>query len=241
MEYQWAYKAKQCTRNGVMLNRGQFFILAKLITAKERGFPWVDLQGEQKRNLTNMQRNDWIVKSKGMDGVKYSITGRGEALLKDFAVRKHRTDGKCARCGKNDRHKDRSSYCKKCEGDISKERYYRLIAMGKDRMLDTSCKYCDKPRHKTSNGRIFYALCDDHLKVYLKDKASKYRQSRYKKGAEDRRCFCGNPVHVTNKDIHYLCTEHYKTYLQKRTILYKARKFSRVLKSANVNNHYFTK
>ena len=246
MSYEWVYSSWSCTRNKVMINRGQFLILAKLMTSKERGYPWVDLKGERQRNLKNMQLSDWIVQSNGKDGVKYSITGRGETVLKAFAVKKHRTDKMCARCGNAPKQETRG-YCRACAAVLSKERYHRYLNSGRERLPDGTCKYCHKPRHRSSTGRIHYALCDDHLKDYLRDKSMAYRRRRYEKGSENRRCFCGKPVHVTNKDVHHLCTEHYKARLACRTIQYKTRRFSKIMQptaqvtQVGVDNRYSTK
>ncbi len=235
--YEWVFRTGAVKRGKVVINRGQFLALATLKESKDKGSPWACLKGYQQRNLTAMQRADWIVKSVGKDGVKYAITLRGERVLVEFAESKHRKDGKCARCGKVERVGGKS-YCKSCVADISRERYARLTAQGKSRLSDTLCNYCDKPRHKTRNGIIFYALCDEHLQEYLRGKAAKYRQQRRANVSANVVCYCGQPVHVTNKDAYHLCTEHYKQALKRKMLKAKRKKYDQILA---VHNRYSTK
>lgn len=125
-------------------------------------FPFAALPAKtDRRSVTALINRDWIIESRGLDGLRYKITGRGLKILDHYTGMQVRHDGICPRCGEHPRHKPksgrRSAYCLECE----KARYQQKKMNG-CRFVnpDRGCSRCGKPIHQYSTGR-YSTYCYD--------------------------------------------------------------------------------
>lgn len=107
------------------ISRAMADVLTRLNEAKKRGdvFVALELTPDGKRSMRALVKRDWVFESAGLDGVRYTITGRGQRVIhKICQVKRYRRDGLCPRCGDNERKRD-SSYCAPCCNELYRQRY----------------------------------------------------------------------------------------------------------------------
>jgi NMD protein affecting ribosome stability and mRNA decay len=100
-------------------------LLTILYEAHERGdvFVTLFLDTDQKRCMRWMVKQDWVFESPGLDGVRYTITGRGQRIVEQIRqVKRYRRDNLCPRCGQDERKRE-SAYCNVCANEKQRMRY----------------------------------------------------------------------------------------------------------------------
>ena len=108
-----------------------------------------------RRTIRALMERDWIVRSEGLDGTRYKITGRGVKALMTYETPNNRRDGICPRCCERPRHTTRNgrrdAYCLECSRGISA----RKAALGIAKVnADRLCSRCHKrPLHQYPNGK----------------------------------------------------------------------------------------
>lgn len=125
-----------------------------LKASRDAGYPFAALPlVTDHRTITALIARDWIVESRGLDGLRYKITGRGLAALGHYESIMNRRDGICPRCGvrkrgvtKNGR---RIAYCDECERERCRQKHHRL---GRSINPERGCSKCGKPLHRYTTG-----------------------------------------------------------------------------------------
>lgn len=103
--------------NWPLMTHRLYDTLVALHDAKAAGQPFIelDIHGNTAKALSE---RDWAFKSDGLDGTRWTITGRGEKALKVYSPVVKRGDGLCPRCGlrpvKEYSTGSRDNYCEEC-------------------------------------------------------------------------------------------------------------------------------
>lgn len=203
-----------------LITRHMMAVLMHLRDMEESDTPWVDLDGLRGTTITALIQRDWIVQSKGLDGIRYRITYRGlkEMKIYELPVKEYRYDGICPECGQRPRGK--WGYCQQCSREQGRREY---ALFGRRRSDDAICPQCrERPLHRCSTGRI-KAYCTECLRV----KRREYKRRKYDrllariKAGEHLPCpKCGEPRHYTKNVVYDLCTgcyyEYQRQYRQRR-------------------------
>lgn len=197
-------------------------LLRDMREARRRGFQFVALQGVHRNTIKAAMKHDWIFESPGLDGVRYSITGRGERdlALYEIPARVYRHDGICPACNIRPKYirqtGELAPYCPEC---------YRARSLQSMQTADyhprsTICPTCgERPRMRRSNGRC-YAYCTECRR-------SKRLNERKRRRASDlARVLAGeflpcrdchvNPRRVTRNSVQDYCTECHEKHKRER-------------------------
>lgn len=156
-------KYRQLRRRGLpIMSNFQMSILQQLRESKQQGTPFSPLADIHRRTLDSLIEHDWIFESPGLDGVKYSITKRGENALKVYEAPSSRhDDGLCPDCRIRPVHiygtGRRDGYCTVCKSKRQK-RSYRTADYHPQTHICPRCEV--RQRHRRSNGR-YYAWCKE--------------------------------------------------------------------------------
>lgn len=108
----WLRRGGRASASGRMIAA-----LQMLRAAKAAGYPFAALDTVHALTIKALVRRDWIFRSKGPDGVKYTITGRGKMALAAFLRPVRYFDGLCPCCRTTPRHQSarrRYDYCLAC-------------------------------------------------------------------------------------------------------------------------------
>lgn len=116
-------------------------LLKYLKKCKDAGDVFVHVHisdGRKQRGLKTLVRHDFAFASAGLDGVRYTITGRGERALERYCTKRRRGKPRtpvCARCGERPKleTKYKYSYCRECYADYSRKQYEKRRLAGEKR------------------------------------------------------------------------------------------------------------
>lgn len=187
-------------------------VLVRLRDAKAADMPFVDLSDVYWRTLRALQARDWIFEAKGIDGVRYAITGRGLKALAIYEREGNRRDGKCPRCRTRERARSRTGkrrpYCESCTRAIAKRQY---ALKGYQYDPDAPCSRCKKrPRLILASG-IVIAYCEQcrRERRYDENRRRLERKLRRIAAGDVPKCLkCDNPVYYTARSVSDYCAEH---------------------------------
>lgn len=104
-------------------------VLEHLRDCKAQDWPAVHLDGVRKHTINALVKRDWIFESPGLDGVRYTITARGQQALDAYSAptRQYRHDGLCPDCGERPVYVTPSGnnlgYCLECRRDRQNRKY----------------------------------------------------------------------------------------------------------------------
>lgn len=142
-------------------------VLAQLDAAQDGDvghyFIALDVPGTvDRRTISAMIRRDWIIASRGLDGVRYKITGRGAKALKVYSRRLRRLDGICPECGERPKRVRASgvldSYCLECGRAINNRKRRRIARSLRPGRVCSCCK--KRPPHRYPGGLYSSYCCD---------------------------------------------------------------------------------
>lgn len=196
----------------------QMAVLRQLREAKWNGSPFIEISSIHHRTLRSLIEHDWVFESPGQDGVRYTITGRGEDALKVYeAPVKRRYDGICPNCGKRPKHINKNGkqigYCKECDA-LHKRRQAALGRAQGD--IHRTCSRCRKRPRKQFPGGKYSTYCDHCTRVTKRQWKRKYRKvlmARARRG-ELMCCICKvKPVVYTENSVYDYCREHLRAYM----------------------------
>lgn len=188
-------------------------VLKRLVDAKRGDLFMPALMDVHGRTLRALVERDWIAESRGLDGMRYYITGRGIKAYAVYSRGGHRFDGMC-RCGQRPRGYystgKRKPYCNVCLALYARRRFklkgYQLKA-------ETPCSRCKKrPRHVYPSGkRITYCT---HCRQVLRRTERKQKMKRklwlISIGRPPICLKCDSPVYHTPKTVYDYCYTHYR-------------------------------
>lgn len=139
-------------------------LLQDMRKAKRSGFNFVSLVGVHKSTINAAIEHDWIFESEGPDGLKYTITGRGEEdlTLYESPKKEYHFDSICPTCRQRPIEVystgRRAGYCHQCKVERDQRRY----ATTQQRVKSELCPKCkQRPRMKYKNGRKYHAYCKE--------------------------------------------------------------------------------
>lgn len=210
---------KQRKRRGLpSMTAKMLAVLQQLRAAKEADWPFVTFKGVYKSTIKALEDRYWIFPSKGLDGVRYGITSKGEKALKVYELPSKRYDGICPTCEQRPKHVTRGGrregYCLDClRASARRARALKL----KRKRGDVFCSRCHKrPRHRHKNG-TFNTYCD-HCKRVM---ARRWKRKAFKRQLERARrgeliCIrCKDaPRHYTEKSVYDYCAGCLKVYMR---------------------------
>jgi hypothetical protein len=192
-------------------------ILKRLRDAKDAGYPFIPLVMHGRTRNALFVVRDWIFESKGLDGIRYGITGRGLRALKVYEKAVRRSDGICPACGIRPKHVSRSGrrdgYCEECLKESSRKKY---AFKGSMKNPDRLCPKCGvKKRHVTASGAVC-TYCDDCRREERKAEKAR-RKARWIamfEAGNPPMCKCGRgPYYRVGDHIHDLCEQCWKEYM----------------------------
>lgn len=196
-------------------------VLDILHKSASAGWPFVDLPGIHASTIHAMVRNDWIIASHGLDGIRYSITGRGRKAWRIYQTptESRRHDGICPRCEKHPKHiyggGSSAGYCVTC--DRSRRRRQTRMVNGLQKSMGSNlCPRCGRrPRHIWGSGRIAsYCLpCRRKRAIPARRQRLKNRLAEIAEGQVPKCCKCGDDVHYTEKSVYDYCKMHQREYM----------------------------
>lgn len=131
-------------------------VMRRLRDAKAADWPFIYLDDVHSRTLRSLFTRDWIFSSPGHDGVRYTITRRGEDALRVYEKPPIRhNDGLCPDCRTRPKKKTKTGnsygYCDECQSRHSKRKY---ALFGHQFSPDSVCPTCKtRPRMKYRNGK----------------------------------------------------------------------------------------
>lgn len=200
------------------MSKFQFRVLQYLRDFKKMGDPYHMLPVHS-RTIKSLLERDYIFESKGLDGVKYCITGRGLAALAMFEQPKypHRVGDVCYRCRENAKKVGPSgrkySYCHDCLRELHRTYYraFRSSPRWRGRPVNPICPTCqEKPRHVFRSGRLASKCYECYLE-YERDKRARYHARQIELAAAGHLPMCTEcgtrPRHVTNTRVYWRCRE----------------------------------
>ena len=209
--------ARQFKRTGFpLISEKMIAILQQLSDAKKTDYPQVALIDVRPRTIQAMERNDWIIETKWVDGMRYVITKRGEKALKAYQQPRHRTDGICSRCNVRPRGFYKTGtkrpYCVECLQEHGRKQF----AM-KGHQLDPNglCARCKKrPRHTYPSGYIIVYCAKCRKALRKKERRAKHKNLLRRIAAgEHITCLkCDQPRYHTTKTVYDYCHTHYREY-----------------------------
>lgn len=192
-----------------------FAVLQRLLDAKQAGNPWLALGDVHGATLNALQRKDWVVHSRGLDGVRYKITGRGEKVHRVYSYpindRRH-FDGLCPNCRQRPKHTystgRKAGYCQECDREITRKQNRRSRQHnGKDRLCPTCKRH---PRYVTKSGyvRSYCRQCRHERDRKERKRAQERLWARLESG-EVLLCYgCHEqPRHITANTIQDYCRD----------------------------------
>ena len=155
----------------------KMIVLMFLRDSADAGYPFAIVEA-QSRTIQTLMVADLIVRSPGLDGERYKITGRGRKTLEVYLQPlKRRSDGICPRCGERPlgvyKSGNRTAYCKPCQAERSAERYAEK-GYEKNPGICPTCGVREK--HITSTGNV-RSYCQPCRRKYAK-KERRRRQKR---------------------------------------------------------------
>lgn len=122
------------------------------------GHLWLPREGIHGATLSALRRNDFLVRSDGLDGTKYQITTRGLYALQvcGLPLEPRRYDDICPNCSERpvaySSSGRRVGYCVECHREFSRRKFHRRGGMLKPGRL---CPMCgERERHITPSGRV---------------------------------------------------------------------------------------
>lgn len=221
------WRCKQLRRSGLpAMSRKMMHILQYLRQAKHENFPFADLPAEvHGRTINTLVERDWILASKGLDGVRYSITGRGLKALKVYEAPTRRFDGICCRCNERPRYQAKNGklqpYCLPCNRRIGRRQH---ALRGRRLREETPCSRCKtRPRHRPASGRLIaYCIeCKREQRKEEKQRAKKRLLKRLRAGEFVPCIRCKEqPRHYAANSVYDYCEACYRAmqrdYRQKR-------------------------
>lgn len=193
-------------------------VLIRLHNAAQDGAPFDPLADVHKHTLRFLQREDLIFASKGFDGLRFKLTGRGERTMKAYLRPPKRHDDICPTCGVNPKHVTaggrKEGYCKACglaykRGQVAR---HRRIKPGR------LCSTCGKrPVHRYAGGSYstYCTECNrDHKRAQKRRKQARLR-ARIDAGDVPtcQRPGCTNPIYYSHKWAYEVCTAHWREYM----------------------------
>lgn len=192
-------------------------VLIRLYNAIQDDAPFDPLANINKHTLRFLQREDLIFASKGLDGMRYKITGRGERTMKAYLRPPMRHDDICPTCGVNHKHITaggrKEGYCKAC-GLAYKRRSTARYRRNPDRL----CSDCREQAVYQYPGGTYSTYCHDCLTARRR-MATLRRRSRLRARIDAgdiptcQRPGCTNPVYYTDKCVYEVCTPHWREYM----------------------------
>lgn len=189
-------------------------ILRDLRTAKQADYPFVYLPALHYKTRNSLVGNDWVIESKGLDGIRYAITRAGLDALEVYEKPGYRTDGICPRCGICPRalYKNRlKPYCEECGRAIGREQYrekkYRYRAR-------TICPQCHiRPRHIFPSGFVS-SNCQPCRRILAAEERRRKHQRRLELIRQGNPPLCirckAAPIYHTENTTYDYCYEHYR-------------------------------
>ncbi len=196
-------------------------VLLILRESDDDGYPFCGLDDVHWRTINTLSKRDFLMRSPGLDGVKYKLTNRGKLALKMYEtpVQVYRKDGICPVCGINPKHVYDSGrvygYCLPC-ARTARRRNHQLNGYRVSRVFNEVCPRCQKrKRHLTESGRI-KSWC---LHCRRKDTKNKRpgrtaaRLAAIAAGDVARCCKCADGVHYTERSVYDYCRRHLREYM----------------------------
>lgn len=184
----------------------QKIVLRYLRDCKAQEWPFVSLDADP-RTLRYLKEQGWIFDSVGLDGVRYTITDRGEQALAVYEQPRRRSDGMCPNCGVRPVHftvnGNRTGYCLEC--DRARSRGYKRLNVKKP------CPRCGGQRHQFPGGSYasYCEECNRELKRQGKQRRRLEQVERAKAGGPVPLCICCHerPRAVHPRGISDFCPE----------------------------------
>jgi len=174
--YPSGMKAAYCKKH-IRFRKGKFrsdihmtgpmsIVMNLLQAALLADYPFIELPKDtDHRTIKALIDRDWMVQSKGLDGVRYKITGRGQKAFVMCAGDFNRRDGICPMCCEQPRHVRASgkldAYCKQCLSVVARRKHERHG--GRCVNPDRGCSRCgNHPLHQYSSGQYstYCAACE---------------------------------------------------------------------------------
>lgn len=198
-------------------------VLEHLRDCKAQDWPLVHLTDVHKHTLNALVRRDWIFESPGLDGVRYTITARGQQALDAYSVppRQYRYDGICPDCGERPVHITASGnslgYCLECRRARQIRKYRETGSTLKPGGLCPRCQ--QRPRHTYASGHtIAYCLpCRNALRADERRRKHERLLARIAAGEEVLCIRCKQrPRYHTQRQVYDYCQPCY--YQQQRAV-----------------------
>lgn len=211
-------KWKQRRRGGLIMSQRMLLLLQDMRAAQAAGWKWVAFNGGvHKRTINSLIRRDWISQSKGIDGVRYSITARGLKALRVFEAPTYRYDGICPTCGLRPRAVTASgnelAYCRECQR-LHRKRQYELF--GHQFAPDSLCPDCgQRPRQVYPSGKrgVYCRECRNKRRREERRSQKNLNRKRIERGEVLLCCRChSRPRAYTDKTIYDYCEECRREY-----------------------------
>lgn len=192
--------------------------LQQLRGADQAGAPFVHLPDVHKHTIRALVKRDWIFASKGLDGTRYRITGRGLKALKAYEQPPRRYDGICPVCGVRPKKVypggRQYGYCDECERE-HKRRMWKMKGKQLDRTAP--CSDCGiRPRHIYPSGAIIIYCYECRQSRRAEERRRKHARllERIRSGEVILciRCHAAPRYHTTNTVYDY-CYDCYRAYM----------------------------
>jgi hypothetical protein len=189
-----------------------FRALQCLAIAERNEMPFITLDGVNIGTIRALQSRDWMVISKGLDGTRYRITGRGLKAFNEYNTPSgRRFDNICPSCGINSREGyfpsgKKRPYCLECQRKNHKKGKVSPAS------LCSACK--SAPRHQYRSGQAS-AYCTDCQRA--KSLEQKRRRLERVLRGETILCSCCHeaPVYCNRTTASSYCHECLREYQNK--------------------------
>jgi hypothetical protein len=216
MPHDWT--SEQLKRKGLpTMSQIMMEVLYNLREASQAGYPFIALEGVHSRTINTLLERDWMLESKGLDGVRYRITGRGLHALAVYEQPSRRFDGICPRCDIRPRTTYGTGtpcpYCDECKREIGRKQY---ALRGNRLNPDGLCAQCQtNKRHTYPSGKTipYCMVCRKARRKHERELRQKNLLTRIEQG-EFLPCYrCREqPRHHTGKTVHDYCYDCYREY-----------------------------